>query len=237
MAGLSGGSTTVYTPEEGIDLSRLQRDIAHLRSRYVAELARSEGRVTLCNERASSVYNTEMIGRIYEAESGGFFGARTAVLGHLQQGGTPSSLDRCRANTMAADAVNWLQTKCWEAMSMPNEDSFRLPADQLKRKYFPTIYTSSPSSVAVIGVIGSEMRFTPITELVAHTDFERRVPRTFWWKASRQLIDILSGVGVDIVNGGCTTPYKSCAIDLTADDLMRIYGQHRRLSKLTNSED
>ncbi|KAI7827302.1 phosphofructokinase domain-containing protein [Kickxella alabastrina] len=206
MAGLSGGSTTVYTPEEGIDLSRLQRDIAHLRSRYVAELARSEGRVTLCNERASSVYNTEMIGRIYEAESGGFFGARTAVLGHLQQGGTPSSLDRCRANTMAADAVNWLQT-------------------------------SSPSSVAVIGVIGSEMRFTPITELVAHTDFERRVPRTFWWKASRQLIDILSGVGVDIVNGGCTTPYKSCAIDLTADDLMRIYGQHRRLSKLTDSED
>ncbi|KAJ2724095.1 6-phosphofructokinase, alpha subunit [Coemansia sp. Benny D115] len=233
MAGLSGGSTTVYTPEEGVDLTRLQRDIAHLRSRYVAELGRSEGRVTLCNERASPVYNTEMIARIYEAESGGFFGARTAVLGHLQQGGTPSPLDRCRANTMAVDAVNWLQAKCWAAMNVPNEDSFRLPAGQLKRKYFPSVYASTSDSVAIIGVIGSEMRFTPLTDLVAHTDFERRVPRSIWWGASRQLIDILSGVGVNIVDGGCTTRYRSCAIELTADDLMRVYGQHRRLSKLT----
>ncbi|KAJ1721279.1 6-phosphofructokinase, alpha subunit [Coemansia erecta] len=232
MAGLSGGSTTVYTPEEGVDLSRLQRDIAHLRSRYVAELGRSEGRVTLCNERASKIYTTEMISSIYEAESGGFYGARTAVLGHLQQGGTPSPLDRCRANTMAVDAVNWLQTKCWDAMDVPNEDGFRLPAGQLKRKYFPPVFASTPESAAVIGVIGSEMRFTPVTQLVAHTDFARRVSRTIWWSASRQLVDILCGVGVDIKNGGCSTHYRSCAIELTADDLMRIYGQHRRLSKL-----
>ncbi|KAJ2329063.1 6-phosphofructokinase, alpha subunit, partial [Coemansia sp. RSA 2673] len=68
MAGLSGGSTTVYTPEEGVDLSRLQRDIAHLRSRYTKELGRSEGRITLCNEKASQIYSTDMIAKIYEAE-------------------------------------------------------------------------------------------------------------------------------------------------------------------------
>ncbi|KAJ2238479.1 6-phosphofructokinase, alpha subunit [Coemansia sp. RSA 1722] len=237
MAGLSGGSTTVYTPEEGVDLARLQRDIAHLRSRYVAELGRSEGRVTLCNERASKIYTTDMISKIYEAESGGFYGARTAVLGHLQQGGTPSPLDRCRANTMAVDAINWLQTKCWDAMDIPNEDGFRLPAGQLKRKYFPPVYASTSDTVAVLGVIGSEMRFTPIVDLVANTDFDRRVSRTIWWLAPRQLVDILCGVGVDIKNGGCTTNYKSCAIDLTADDLLRIYGQHRRLSKLIDPDE
>ncbi|KAJ2366114.1 6-phosphofructokinase, alpha subunit, partial [Coemansia sp. RSA 2611] len=232
MAGLSGGSTTVYTPEEGVDLTRLQRDITHLRTRYIKELGRSEGRVTLCNENASKIYSTEMIAKIYEAESGGFYGARTSVLGHLQQGGTPSPLDRCRANTMAVDSINWLQSRCWEAMEVPNEDNIRLPSDQLKRKYFPQVYSSSPDTAAVIGVLGSEVRFTPIKDLVAHTDFGRRVPRTIWWGASRQLVDILSGVGVDIENGGCTTEYKTCAIDLTADDLMRLYGQHRRLSKL-----
>ncbi|KAJ2449570.1 6-phosphofructokinase, alpha subunit [Coemansia sp. RSA 2336] len=232
MAGLSGGSTTVYTPEEGVDLTRLQRDITHLRTRYIKELGRSEGRVTLCNENASKIYSTEMIAKIYEAESGGFYGARTSVLGHLQQGGTPSPLDRCRANTMAVDSINWLQSRCWEAMEIPNEDNIRLPADQLKRKYFPRVYSNTPDTAAVIGVIGSEVRFTPIKDLVAHTDFGRRVPRTIWWGASRQLVDILSGVGVDIENGGSTTEYKSCAIDLTADDLMRLYGQHRRLSKL-----
>ncbi|KAJ2782526.1 6-phosphofructokinase, alpha subunit [Coemansia javaensis] len=232
MAGLSGGSTTVYTPEEGVDLARLQRDIAHLRERYIKELGQSEGRITLCNENASKIYTTEMIAKIYEAESGGFYGARTSVLGHLQQGGTPSPLDRCRANTMAVDSINWLQHRCWDAMVVPNEDNVRLPSDQLKRKYFPRVYASSPDSAAVIGVIGSEVRFTPVEDLVAQTDFVRRVPRKFWWGAVRQLVDILSGVGVDIENGGCTTEYKSCAIDLTADDLMRLYGRQRRLSKL-----
>ncbi|KAJ2163016.1 6-phosphofructokinase, alpha subunit [Coemansia sp. RSA 552] len=232
MAGLSGGSTTVYTPEEGVDLTRLQRDITHLRTRYIKELGRSEGRVTLCNENASKVYSTDMIAKIYDAESSGFYGARTSVLGHLQQGGTPSPLDRCRANTMAVDSINWLQSRCWEAMEIPNENNIRLPAAQLKRKYFPRVYSNSDDTAAVIGVVGSEVRFTPIKDLVAHTDFGRRVPRTIWWSASRQLVDILSGVGVDIEKGGCTTEYRSCAIDLTADDLMRLYGQHRRLSKL-----
>ncbi|KAI9502515.1 phosphofructokinase-domain-containing protein [Coemansia spiralis] len=202
MAGLSGGSTTVYTPEEGVDLTRLQRDIAHLRTRYIKELGRSEGRITLCNEKASKIYSTDMIAKIYEAESNGFYGARTAVLGHLQQGGTPSPLDRCRANTMAIESVNWLQA-------------------------------SKPESIGLLGVVGSELRFTPIEELVAYTDFDRRVPRRIWWHAARQLIDILSGVGVDIENGGCTTEYRSCAIDLTAEDLLRLYGhKSRRLSKL-----
>ncbi|KAJ2659850.1 6-phosphofructokinase, alpha subunit [Coemansia sp. RSA 1200] len=233
MAGISGGSTTVYTPEEGVDLTRLQRDIAHLRSRYIKELGRSEGRVTLCNENASKTYSTDMIARIYDAESGGFYGARTAVLGHLQQGGTPSPLDRCRANTMAIESVNWLQAKCWDAMHVPNEDNVRLPADRLKRKYFPRVFDTSRDSVGLLGVIGSELRFTPVEDLVQHTDFVRRVPHAVWWHASRQLIDILSGVGVDIEKGGCTTEYKSCAIDLTAEDLMRLYGhQNRRLSKL-----
>ncbi|KAJ2511995.1 6-phosphofructokinase, alpha subunit [Coemansia sp. RSA 2049] len=233
MAGISGGSTTVYTPEEGVDLTRLQRDIAHLRSRYIKELGRSEGRVTLCNENASKTYSTDMIARIYDAESGGFYGARTAVLGHLQQGGTPSPLDRCRANTMAIESVNWLQAKCWDAMDVPNEDNVRLPADKLKRKYFPRVFDTSRDSVGLLGVIGSELRFTPVEDLVQHTDFVRRVPHAVWWHASRQLIDILSGVGVDIEKGGCTTEYKSCAIDLTAEDLMRLYGhQNRKLSKL-----
>ncbi|KAJ2685710.1 6-phosphofructokinase, alpha subunit [Coemansia spiralis] len=235
VAGLSGGSTTVYTPEEGVDLSRLQRDISHLRSRYIKELGRSEGRITLCNEKASQIYSTDMIAKIYEAESGGFFGARTSVLGHLQQGGTPSPLDRCRANTMAVDSINWLQGKCWEAMDVPNEDNIRLPSDKLKRKYFPPVYSPLSDSAAMIGVIGSEVRFTPVEELVMRTDFKRRVPRAIWWSAARQLIDILCGVGVDIEHGGCTTVYKSCAIDLTADDLMRLYGRTRRLSKLGGS--
>ncbi|KAJ1946103.1 6-phosphofructokinase, alpha subunit, partial [Linderina pennispora] len=177
MAGISGGSTTVYTPEEGVDLTRLQRDIAHLRRRYIKELGQSEGRVTLCNERASKIYSTDMIAKIYDAESGGFYGARTSVLGHLQQGGTPSPMDRCRANTMAVDSINWLQEKCWLGMEVPNEDDIRLPTDQLKRKYFPSVFSAGPETAAVIGVIGSEVRFTPILDLVKHTNFDRRIPK------------------------------------------------------------
>lgn len=251
MAGLSGGSTTVYTPEEGVGLSRLQRDIRHLRQRYIQELGRSEGRVTLCNEKASKVYSTDMIAKIYDAESGGFYGARTSVLGHLQQGGTPSPLDRCRAHAMAVDSVNWIEAKCWAGMEIPDcQETIRLPADKLKRKYFPRIYTREPGSAAVIGVVGSEIRFTPVEDLLASTDFKRRVPRSIWWNASRQLIDIMSGVGVDIDQGGCATEYQSCAVELTVEDLQKLYGQqkqqeagnqqppavYRKLSKLSSQQ-
>lgn len=113
MGGLASGATNVYIPEDGIHLSSLAQDVNHLCKRYREE-ARfgipSEGRVILRNESTSKeTYTTDVVSSIFRAEGKGLFDSRTAVLGHLQQGGIPSPLDRIRAVRLAVECVDWLE--------------------------------------------------------------------------------------------------------------------------------
>ncbi|KAJ3127223.1 6-phosphofructokinase, alpha subunit, partial [Irineochytrium annulatum] len=128
LAGLACGATNAYIPEEGISIDTLQRDIRHLCARYGADTARiragdpttagslGEGRVILRSEYASAeTYTTDSISSILRAEGRGVFDSRTAVLGHLQQGGVPSPLDRIRATRLAVDCVAWIERAVAEA--------------------------------------------------------------------------------------------------------------------------
>ncbi|KAJ1914139.1 6-phosphofructokinase, alpha subunit [Mycoemilia scoparia] len=225
LGGLSGGATTVYTPEDGITLDRLYRDVTHMRQHYEKESGHSQGRVVLINEKASKLYTTEMVAKIYDAESRGFYGCHSSILGHLQQGGVPSPSDRVRANTLAVSTIDWIQERCWEGMEIPNEDNVRLPQTQLKRKYRQRVYTPATETSAVIGFIGSKIKFTPTEELVNDTDFEKRKPKSQWWYPIRNLIDVVSGLGYNYYTGEASVNYQSCAIDLTADDLLRLFRQ------------
>ncbi|KAG5455937.1 MAG: phosphofructokinase domain-containing protein, partial [Olpidium bornovanus] len=108
------GATSIYIPEEGLSLRRLQNDIAHLVKRYSTEPpGNSEGRIILRCENTSHTYTTEIVTNIIKEEGRGLFDARTAVLGHTQQGGTPSPLDRVRAARLAVRSVNWIEQQIW----------------------------------------------------------------------------------------------------------------------------
>jgi len=115
MGGLACGVTCTYGPENGISLSKLKNDIRHLTRRYKeAELKgiKNEGRIIIRNEFTnSSTYSTKVIAAILNEEGKGLFDSRTAVLGHLQQGGVPSPLDRIRAVRQAVECINWLEEK------------------------------------------------------------------------------------------------------------------------------
>lgn len=175
MAGLSVGAIAVYTPEDGIDLKTLQSDIAHLRESFASDQGMNRaGKLILRNECSSKTYTTELIAQIIREEANGRFESRTAVPGHVQQGGTPSPMDRVRATRLAV--------RCMQFM----EENRKPPAEVLK----------DPATCAVIGIRGASVVFTPIGELGSEggeTDWDTRRPRKAFWRELKGLVDTLSG--------------------------------------------
>ena len=89
MTGLCIGAIAVYIPEEGISLRQLQADIDHLKRSFALDRGENRmGKIVLRSEKASEkAYTTEIISNIIREEAKGRFEARTAVPGHVQQGG------------------------------------------------------------------------------------------------------------------------------------------------------
>src|SRR5215211_803933 len=105
LGGLSGGAVRVYLHEEGITLKQLSRDVERM-----VESFRVGQRLflTVLNERASPMYTSEFLVRLFEQEGQGLFDAREVVLGQTQQGGAPSPFDRILGTRLAAHSIDWL---------------------------------------------------------------------------------------------------------------------------------
>ncbi|KAJ3156926.1 6-phosphofructokinase, alpha subunit [Geranomyces michiganensis] len=198
LGGLTTGATTVYIPEEGININTLQQDIQLLCRRYTDEIRRgipNEGRVILRSEMASSTYTTEVISKILRAEGKGLFDSRTAVLGHLQQGGVPSPLDRIRATRLAVNCITWLETAAKESTSSSSSrDSVSSTTTKSATVLgLPRIYTTRDAHSCTIGIVGAEIVFTPVVESYKDADVKtRRERKPAWWRPFTHLIKILS---------------------------------------------
>ena len=160
MGALSGGAVQVYLHEEGITLAELARDVERM-----VESFRAGQRifVTVINEKASPMYTTEFLCRLFEQESQGLFDAREVVLGPTQQGGTPSPFDRILATRLAAHSMDWLR-------------------DQIDSK---------KASGAVIGMHEGRVRVLSLRDTEELADWEHRRPVEQWWMRLRPMIDVL----------------------------------------------
>ena len=162
MAGLATGAEQVYLPEEGISLAGLLEDVGALRTRFESG---SRLGLVIRSEHAEQQYTTDFVASLLTRESGGLFDVRTAILGHVQQGGAPSPFDRIQATRLASAGVEHLIE--------------RALADD------PT--------ATMVGSRHGEIVFTPLTEfpgLVQH-DVQRLRERP-WWMALRPVLDLLA---------------------------------------------
>ena len=171
LGALGGGATTSYIVEEGIDLQMIQNDVAHLKRLYTNDRI-NEGRVILRNENVSETYSTETLSKIFKEEANGLFDSRTAILGHLQQGGLPSPLDRIRAAQLATLTVEWIEEN----------------ATKSTIKWMPTIYNNDEKTIAVVGGRGDKNVFTPVCALMETVDVKHRKSEKSWWMKYRPLI-------------------------------------------------
>ena len=120
--------------------------------------------VMVRNERAHPLYTTQFISDLFEAEGGDRYEVRVSVLGHLQQGGDPSPFDRILATRYAYRCINFLEEK---ALADSNDS-------------------------AVVGVLGSEYRFTPLEDILKEYDVAHERPKRQWWMGLKPIAQMLA---------------------------------------------
>lgn len=177
LGGLSVGASAIYTPEEGISLKRLISDIERLKESFQNDKGMNRaGKLILRNEKASKTFTTEMIANIIQDEAKDRFQSRTAIPGHVQQGGTPSPMDRIRAVRLAVRAIKFIEENALKAGEIPINDD----------------------TACVVGIRGASLKFTSISELdLADTEWDTRRPKHAFWRGVRDIADMLSRPPVD----------------------------------------
>ncbi|KAM5377324.1 hypothetical protein ACJZ2D_005143 [Fusarium nematophilum] len=173
LSGLDVGASAVYIPEEGVSLEMLNSDVNHLKEVFKKDKGQSRaGRLILVNEKASKVYNAKLIADIIREEAHDRFESRESIPGHVQQGGVPSPMDRCRAVRLAIKCIQHLEGFGRNAHNHVKKD---------------------PRSTTVIGIQGSEVMFTPMKELEENgTDWPNRRPKIAHWLDLSDVVNMLA---------------------------------------------
>ncbi|TGJ81432.1 hypothetical protein E0Z10_g7342 [Xylaria hypoxylon] len=175
LAGLSVGASAVYIPEEGISLQMLTTDVMHLKEVFAKDKGQTRaGRLVLINEKASKTYNAKLIADIIREEAHDRFESRDSIPGHVQQGGVPSPMDRCRAVRLAIKCIQHLE--------------------QFGPKGYKTSESiaEDPLSASVIGIKGADVVFSSVQDVEENeTDWKNRRPRTAHWMSIKSVVDIL----------------------------------------------
>lgn len=161
MGGLAGGAERTYLHEEGITLADLNADVSWLRESF------AQGRelvLAMRNERANEHYTTEFIAGLFEEESRGLFDVRTAVIGHQQQGGTPTPFDRLLATRLVSRALG-------------------LIADE---------FDSGRDEGYYLGLVESSVAASPLSAMMGQMDKVARRPKRQWWLELRPVARAVS---------------------------------------------
>ncbi|KAL4655512.1 ATP-dependent 6-phosphofructokinase, muscle type-like [Arapaima gigas] len=184
MAGLASGADAAYIYEEPFSIHDLEINVVHLVEKMKTTVKRG---LILRNEKCNANYTTDFIFNLYSEEGKGVFDCRKNVLGHMQQGGTPSPFDRNFGTKMGAKAVLWL-------------------TDKLKECYrHGRIFANTPDSACVLGMRKRALVFQSLVELKDQTDLEHRIPKTQWWLKLRPILKILAKYKIDLDTSERTT--------------------------------
>jgi 6-phosphofructokinase 1 len=156
MSALASGAEQAYLPEEGLTARRLLADLDAL-----AEDFRRGKRLGLVirSEAVNPLYTTGFIRALFEEEGGDAFGTDEVILGHLQQGGSPSPFDRILATRLAVRAVEVLRAE--------------LPG--------------GGALCASVGMVEGQVQVLPVEHVMGLADTVHRRPRDQWWLGLRPL--------------------------------------------------
>ncbi len=160
VGGLAAGAEKAYTPETGITLEELTEDVIALVDAF--ESGRSFY-LAVMGEETSQFYTSDVIAKLFEAEGKGMYSVRQAIIGHVQQGGTPSPFDRVNATRLAYMAIVNLD----EQLSAGSSDYVAASGE-------------SPNLMA------------PLRTVMADMDWENQRPKHQWWRTLRPVFDQLS---------------------------------------------
>uniref|UniRef100_A0A6Q2X4F2 6-phosphofructokinase n=1 Tax=Esox lucius TaxID=8010 RepID=A0A6Q2X4F2_ESOLU len=177
MAGLAAGADAAYIYEDKFSIRDLETNVEHLVQKMKTDVKRG---LILRNENCNANYTTDFIFALYSEEGKGVFDCRKNILGHMQQGGTPTPFDRNFGTKMGSKAVLWITEK-------------------LKEVYrHGRIFANTPDSACLLGMRKRALTFQPLADLKDQTDFEHRIPKTSWWLKLRPIMKILAKYNIPL---------------------------------------
>ncbi|KAJ8359032.1 hypothetical protein SKAU_G00155570 [Synaphobranchus kaupii] len=177
MAALSSGADAAYIYEDHFSIHDLEMNVLHLVEKMKTTVKRG---LILRNEKCNSNYTTDFIFNLYSEEGKGVFDCRKNILGHMQQGGSPTPFDRNFGTKIGAKSVLWLTEK-------------------LKECYrHGRIFANTPDSACVLGMKKRSLMFQSLDELKEQTDFEHRIPKSQWWLKLRPILKILAKYNIPL---------------------------------------
>ena len=161
MGGLATGAEQIYLNEDGVTLHDLQIGLNDMLAMY-----QRGKRLTLMirNEYANPLYTAGFMQALFEEEGGELFDVRTAILGHLQQGGAPSPFDRVQATRLARLSIEFL-------------------IDQI---------SSESTDSALIGMVEGRVKTTDLEEMPRLIDAAHLRPKQQWWLSLKPLVRLLA---------------------------------------------
>ena len=157
MSGIATGAEQVYLSETGVTLAQLSEETQRMIDNF------KRGRnlyLVVRNEDASQYYTAEMMTRIFQAEGHGLFDVRSAILGHMQQGGNPSPFDRTLAAQLASYAI-----------------------DELSKQF-----ATGKVRGSYIGLVKGAIQVNPISRMDEQINMETRLPYDPWWLNLRDVL-------------------------------------------------
>ncbi|KHJ47511.1 putative 6-phosphofructokinase [Trichuris suis] len=172
VSALASGADNAYIFEEPFNVDDIKEDVQVIAQKMVKGVQRY---IIMRSESANPNYTTQFIMQLFSEEGKGEFSTRINVLGHAQQGGSPTPFDRNLATRMAAHAVETLVSKAREGVQ-PNG----------------TVYTDKEDTAVLLGMRDRRTQCTPVAELKDQADFSHRVPKDQWWLKLRPLLRILA---------------------------------------------
>ncbi|MFN2138220.1 MAG: 6-phosphofructokinase [Candidatus Promineifilaceae bacterium] len=161
MGAMATGAERAYLNEEGVSLNDLAFDVERLNAGF--RLGKRLGLI-MRNELANEVYSTAFMSALFEEEGGDLYDVRQAILGHMQQGGSPSPFDRIYATRLISECLDFMEEQ------INNGD-----------------YIS-----ACVGQIGGEVKFTDFMDIPRLLDVPHARPKKQWWMELKDIVRIMA---------------------------------------------
>lgn len=165
MGAMATGAERVYLHEEGISLDALAADVTWLRQSFAA------GRklfLAIRNENANPLYTTDFLARLLEQEGQGQYDVRQSILGHVQQGATPTPFDRLLAVRLVSRALD-------------------LIGDE---------FAAGTSTSCYLGLVQSRVTAVPMEQMLAEMDTKVHRPKEQWWLALRPVLRAVADAAI-----------------------------------------
>ncbi|CAJ0914045.1 unnamed protein product, partial [Mesorhabditis belari] len=170
VSAIGSGADNAYIFEEDFTVEDIIEDVRVITQKMEKGVQRY---LIVRNECANKNYTTEFVQQLFAEESHGEFSTRINVLGHAQQGGSPTPFDRNMGTKLAARATEHLMTL-------------------MKQQFDGKNSANTPDTAVLLGLNGRRVVFTPVAELAEETDFTHRLPNQQWWLKLRPLLRILA---------------------------------------------